>query len=216
MTAQKETERLRAAIEKLEQRLKAKDEPSGDPADESANGDQSATNADATAAASEVPAEAKAEKESTSTRKERGTSTTTAAEKRTVAGTEIENRSLRRQVDALLLKVAEKEGTIPERPAGLRKYDPHVIDSPTNADFCPGKTLEQLEDTMRFAGFPVGESEDGGVCYEWIFHIARPSHGVHSTHRIWAIMKEGVSAEVKQAAPGVVKEGPAPKFTPTR
>ncbi|HZN69746.1 MAG TPA: hypothetical protein VFB66_31010 [Tepidisphaeraceae bacterium] len=202
-TAQKETERLRAAIEKLEQRL-------------SASGDASAAAEEAGATTADAKEGEKAAKDSGSADKEGGAAPKTAAEKRTVAGVEIENRSLRKQVDVLLVKVAEKEGTIPERPAGLPKYDPHVIDSPTNADFCPGKTLEQLEDTMRFAGFPVGESEEGGVCYEWIFHVTKAERKAHATLRIWAIMKDGVAAETKQAAPGVVKEGPPPKFTPTR
>jgi hypothetical protein len=199
-TAQMENERLRAAIEKLEQRLKEKQEEAGK--ESAAAADAGAEKASASIEKDDKPASA-----SDDEKRDPGVA---RAKRPTLEDLKVDNTILRRQVDRLLLKVAELEGTIPERPAGLPKYDPHIIDSPTNAEFCPGKTMEQLEDTMRFSGVPVGESEDE-VAYEWTIYMTNAKRSKHVGHRVWAIMKDGVSSKTMEAAPGVVKDGPPPR-----
>jgi hypothetical protein len=129
-----------------------------------------------------------------------------------VAGVEIENKLLRKKLDKLLVRAAELEGTIPARNAGSPPYDPHVIDSPTSANFCPGHKLEELEDTMRFSGTLVAEMGDA-LFYEWTIHITNATRSHYSTHRLWAEMKEGVSVAVMEAEPGVRKDGPPPRVT---
>lgn len=187
-TARKETERLRATIKRLEERV--------------ASGKSAA----------EAGAEPTAEKETSEGKRNPDAAAAAPAAKKptTLAAAERENKTLRRQVDKLLIEVAKLDGTIPARKEGLPPYDPHVIDSPTNAEFCPGKTMEQLEATMRFVGVPVGELEDE-VCYEWTIYLTNATRSKHVGHRVWAIMKDGTSAQVREAAPGIVKDGPPPK-----
>ena len=184
-TAQKETQRLREAIEKMEQRIAAKE------AEQTKEG---ATQAKPAAS------------------KEKAAPPAGTAEKRTPAGVEMENKLLRKKLDKLLVRAAELEGTIPARPAGSPPYDPHVIDSPTSANFCPGHKLEELEDTMRFAGTLVAEKGDE-LFYQWTIHITNATRSHHSTHRFWAEMKDGVSVAVMEAEPGVRKDGPPPRVT---
>ena len=184
-TAQKETQRLREAIEKVEQRIAAKEA-------EKAKVD----------AGTAKPAAAR----------EKAAPPAASSEKRTPAGVEMENKMLRKKLDKLLVRAAELEGTIPARPPGSPPYDPHVIDSPTSANFCPGHKLEELEDTMRFSGTLVAEKGDE-LFYEWTIHITNATRSHYSTHRLWAEMKEGVSAAVMEAEPGVRKDGPPPRVT---
>jgi hypothetical protein len=202
-TARKETARLRATIEKLGERIKARKAEKA-----AAAGGTGAAAADDGQAAKSEPA---AQKASADTAKEATPSKSAVEEKKpTLATVERENKTLRRQVDKLLLEVAALEETIPARGAGLPPYDPHVIDSPTNADFCPQKTMEQLEDTMRFTGVPVGESEDQ-IAYEWTIYLTNDKRTKHVGHRVWALMKDGISTNTMEAAPGIVKDGPPPK-----
>jgi hypothetical protein len=184
-TAQKETQRLREAIEKVERRIAAKE----------------AEKAKDAAAHEKAAATGKASPPAGS------------AEKRTPAGVEMENKLLRRKLDKLLVRAAELEGTIPARPPGSPAYDPHVIDSPTNANFCPGHKLAELEDTMRFSGTLVAEKGDE-LFYEWTIHTTNAARSHHATHRLWAQMKDGVSVAVMEAEPGVRKDGPPPSALP--
>ena len=183
-TAQKETQRLRSAIERLEQRIAAKE------ADKSGDGATPATSAAA---------------------KEKAAPPEASSGKRTLAGVEMENKLLRKKLDKLLVRAAELEGTIPARPAGAPPYDPHVIDSPTNASFCHGKKLEELEDTMRFSGALVAEKGDE-LFYEWTIHVTNAKQTAHATHRLWAQIKDGVALNTMEAEPGQLKEGPPPRL----
>jgi hypothetical protein len=186
-------------VDKLEQRIKARKA-------------EKTTAVEGTGAAAGKAADAEPEPQKASANEPKQGKPSEAADNKKPAlpTVERENRTLRRQVDKLLLEVAKLDGTIPERKAGLPPYDPHVIDSPTNAEFCPGRTMEQLEDTMRFAGVPVGES-DGEVAYEWTIYLTNATRSAHVAHRVWALVKDGVSTNTMEAAPGIAKNGPPPK-----
>jgi hypothetical protein len=85
-----------------------------------------------------------------------------------------------------------------------------VIDSPVNADFCPGKTMEQLEDTMRYAGTPIAEV-GGEVAYEWVFYLTNAKRTAHVAQHVWAQMKDGVASNTMTGPQEPRKEGPPPK-----
>ena len=67
--------------------------------------------------------------------------------------------------------------------------------------------------TMRFSGTLVAEKGDE-LFYEWTIHITNATRSHYSSHRLWAQMKDGVSAAVMEAEPGVRKDGPPPRATP--
>ena len=196
-TAQQETARLKEAIEMLEQQiadLQAKKQDGEKTAD--AQDEPAADTAQAKAAKSDKAAEAKP---------------ASPTGKATLASVERENRTLRRQLDKLLLRVGELDGQMPAKVPGLPPFDPHVLDRPNNSEFCPGKTLDQLEHTMLYSGRPIAETDDGELYYEWVFHMTNKARTAHSTHHVWAVIKDGLAAQVMEAAPGVRKEGPPPK-----
>ena len=199
-TAQKEAARLKEAIEKLEQRL--------------ATAQAKKDGADAKAAEEAAPAsdaEAPAKKPVARTAKSADNEPAPAREA-TLATVERENRTLRRQLDALLIKVAKAEGVFPAQPPGMPPYDPHIMDRPNNNEFCPGKTLDELEYSMLFSGRPIAEVGDE-VVYEWVFHTTNKARTAHARHQVWAQIKDGVASQVMEGAPGVRKEGPPPKTT---
>jgi hypothetical protein len=198
-TAQLETERLRAAILSVEKQIQTHEA-----------GAASGTTADGAAAAAKPEEAEKASATEKTATDDPSATKEKATEKPTLATVERENRALRRQLDKLLVRLVSIDGTLEKRAAGLPPYDPHILDSPQDGSFCPGKTMEQLEHTMRFAGVPVGESGDA-VAYEWTFHQTNAKRTAHETHRVWALMKDGMSNQVMEAAPGVRKEGPPPR-----
>jgi hypothetical protein len=203
-TAQKETARLKESIAKLEERLAAaqdKKEGGKDVAEAKA-AEGAVAAADAEGPAEKVAAKAKPAGEAPA-----------PFRKATLPAVERENRTLRRQLDALLIKVAKAEGVYPAQPPGMPPYDPHIMDRPNNNEFCPGKTLDQLEYSMLFSGRPIAEIGDDEVVYEWVFHTTNKTRSKHATHKVWAQIKDGTAAQVMEGAPGVVTEGPPPKTT---
>jgi len=191
-TAQAETVRLSETITRLEKQLAAR-------AAEGKGGSGALNEAGAAAepAADNAAADTKADKDA-------------KKEKATLASVERENASLRRKADRLLVLLAEAEGRVPERPAHLPPYDPKVIDSPVNAEFCPGKTMEQLENTMRYAGTPIAEVGDE-VVYEWVFYLTNAKRSAHVAQHVWAQMKGDVASNTMSGPQEPRKEGPPPK-----
>jgi hypothetical protein len=204
-TAQKETARLKEAIAKFEQRLAAAQ-------DKKQEGKDGADAKDAEGAAPAADVEGAAKKAAAAV--EKASDEKPAPAKRpTLATVERENRTLHRQLDALLIKVAKAEGVYPAQPPGMPPYDPHIMDRPNNNEFCPGKTLDELDYSMLFSGRQIAEVGDNEVVYEWVFHATNKTRSKHATHKVWAQIKDGVAAQVMEGAPGVVKEGPPPKTT---
>ena len=200
-TAQAETARLKEAIETWEQKiaeLQAQKKDGGKAADA---GDEQSAKAEDEA----KPAAAKTDKPTDAKPSPAGRATLDSVER--------ENRTLRRKLDNLLLKVGELDGQMPAKVAGLPPFDPHILDRPNNSEFCPGKTIDQLEHTMLYSGRPIAETDDGEIYYEWVFHMTNKARNAHSTHHVWAVIKDGVASQVMEAAPGVRKEGPPPRTT---
>ena len=207
-TAQNETARLKEAIEKREQQIAQLQTRKEDGAKAPDAGDEPAA-ADA-GEAPDAKADGAAKTAAVKTDKGAGAKLAPAA-RATLASVERENGVLRRQLDKLLLKVGELDGQMPEKVPGLPPFDPHVLDRPNNSEFCPGKTLDELEHSMLYSGRPIAETDDGEVYYEWVFHMTNKARSKHSTHHVWAVIKDGVASQVMEGAPGVVTDGPPPK-----
>jgi hypothetical protein len=203
-TAKKETARLKEAIAKLEERLAAAQGKKQDGKDVA---DAKAPEAAVPAAESEGPAKKAAVKDTPAD------DAPAPARRATLATVDRESRTLRRQLDAMLIKVAKAEGVYPAQPPGMPPYDPHIMDRPNNNEFCPGKTLDQLEYSMLFSGRPIAEVGDDEVVYEWVFHTTNKARSKHATHKVWAQIKDGTASQVMEGAPGVVSDGPPPKTT---